>query len=323
MLSLVRSLGPLPGCFFFFFWVLGLSHPWLYDADNRAANKIRKRLLCLFPVWNNERQWRGNRQSCTRPSALVFFLVFSKSKLKQDRSQLQGRKSQAEIGYAKFAKFASFFFLTKNAWSFWAKRLDEKNKIGKRVEGQMAKLESICLGNGKNGCRARPATSTTPTKTPKQPLQQLTADQISKLQLRWHPYALKEYRITVSCSDSWADTPWAKWLEPNGLSQSYGPPANRVAKELQDSLHQPASRTRRPPTPPPTTARAAPKPKRTSISAAHRYSKLWLINNRRPHSHPCYIHVAHRHSSLRHIHIPFHWTRERGPKKKKLSWLTL
>ena len=67
---------------------------------------------------------------------------------------MQGRKSQAEIGYAKFAKFASFFFLTKNAWSFWAKRLDEENKIGKRVERQMAKLESICLGNGKNGCRA-------------------------------------------------------------------------------------------------------------------------------------------------------------------------
>ena len=159
------------------------------------------------------------RKAMKREQAIVhealsscFFLVFSKSKLKQDRSQLQGRKSQAEIGNAKFAKFASFFFLTRNAWSFWAKRLDEKNKIGKRVERQMAKLESICLENGKNGCRARPATSTTPTKTPKQPLQQLTADQISKLQLRWHPYALKEYRITVSCSDSWADMPWAKWL---------------------------------------------------------------------------------------------------------------
>ena len=36
--SLVRSWGPLPGCFFFF-WVLGLSHPWLYDADNRVANE--------------------------------------------------------------------------------------------------------------------------------------------------------------------------------------------------------------------------------------------------------------------------------------------
>ena len=112
-----------------------------------------------------------------------FFLIFSKSKLRQDRSQMQGRKSQAKIGFAKFAKFA-FFFLTKTAWSFWAKRLDEKNKIGKRVERQMSKHESICLGNGKNGCRARPATPTTPTKTPKQPLQQLTADQISKLQLR-------------------------------------------------------------------------------------------------------------------------------------------
>ena len=37
MLSLVRSLSPLPGCFFFFLEVLGLSHPWLYDADNRVA----------------------------------------------------------------------------------------------------------------------------------------------------------------------------------------------------------------------------------------------------------------------------------------------
>ena len=77
MLSLVRSLGPLPGCFFF--WVLGLSHPWLYDADNRVAIQIRKRLLCLFPVWNNERQWRGNRQSCTRPSALVFSKKFKEA----------------------------------------------------------------------------------------------------------------------------------------------------------------------------------------------------------------------------------------------------
>ena len=121
-------------------------------------------------------------------SSCFFFKVFSKSKLRQDRSQMQGRKSQAKLGFAKFSTLfflvLLFFFLTKTAWSFWAKRLDEKNKIGKRVEGQMSKHESICLGNGKNGCRARPATPTTPTKTPKQPLQQLTADQISKLQLR-------------------------------------------------------------------------------------------------------------------------------------------
>ena len=38
-------------------------------------------------------------------------------------------------------------------------------------------------------------------------------------------------------------------------------PANRVAKELQDSLRQPASRSRRPPTPPPTATRVVPKPK--------------------------------------------------------------
>ena len=37
-----------------------------------------------------------------------FFFVCSKSKLKQDRSQMQGRKSQAKIGIAKFAKFAFF-----------------------------------------------------------------------------------------------------------------------------------------------------------------------------------------------------------------------
>ena len=55
MLSLVRSLGPLPGCFFFFL-VLGLSHPWLYDADN-VQNKDepmwRKGLLCPFPLQKN------------------------------------------------------------------------------------------------------------------------------------------------------------------------------------------------------------------------------------------------------------------------------
>ena len=38
-------------------------------------------------------------------------------------------------------------------------------------------------------------------------------------------------------------------------------PANRVAKELQDSLRQPISRTRRPSTPPLTATRAVPKPK--------------------------------------------------------------
>ena len=38
-------------------------------------------------------------------------------------------------------------------------------------------------------------------------------------------------------------------------------PANRVAQELQDSIRQLTSRARRPPTPPPTAARAAPKPK--------------------------------------------------------------
>ena len=131
------------------------------------------------------------RKAMKREQAIVhealsscFFFVFSKSKLKQDRSQLQGRKSHPKLEKQNSQSLLLFFFLTKNAWSFWAKRLDEKSKIGKRVERQMAKLESICLGNDKNGCRARPATSTTPTKTPKQPLQQLTADQISKLQLR-------------------------------------------------------------------------------------------------------------------------------------------
>ena len=38
-------------------------------------------------------------------------------------------------------------------------------------------------------------------------------------------------------------------------------PANRVAQELQDSIRQLTSRARRPPTPPPTATRAAPKPK--------------------------------------------------------------
>ena len=55
------------------------------------------------------------RKAMKREQAIVHealsscFFLFIKSKLKQDRSQLQGRKSQAEIGYAKFAKFASFF----------------------------------------------------------------------------------------------------------------------------------------------------------------------------------------------------------------------
>ena len=74
----------------------------------------------------------------------------------------------------------------------------------------MAKLESICLGNDKKRLQSASGYLNNPYKNSQTALQQLTAGQISKLQLRWHPYALKEYRITVSCSDSWADTPWAK-----------------------------------------------------------------------------------------------------------------
>ena len=134
-------------------------------------------------------------------SSCFFFLVqFVKIEAGQvpiARKEVTSRNWICKIRKACFF----FFFLTKNAWSFWAKRLDEENKIGKRVERQIAKLESICLGNGKNGCRARPATSTTPTKTPKQPLQQLTAA-IQQASAEMTPLRLKEYRITVSCSDS-------------------------------------------------------------------------------------------------------------------------
>ena len=144
--------------FFFFFGVLGLSHPWLYDADNRVTNKIGKGYCACFQceTTKGNEEGTGNR---ARGPQLLFFL-YSKSKLKQDRSQLQEGSHKPKLDMQNSQSLLLFFFLTKNAWSFWAKRLDEENKIGKRVERQMAKLESIHLGNGKNGCRARPATST-------------------------------------------------------------------------------------------------------------------------------------------------------------------
>ena len=65
-------LGSTPWLFFFFWGprVVPSLAVWCWQSSDKQN---RKRLLCLFPVWNNERQWRGNRQSCTRPSALVFF----------------------------------------------------------------------------------------------------------------------------------------------------------------------------------------------------------------------------------------------------------
>ena len=127
MLSLVRSLGPLPGCFFFFNWVLGLSHPWLYDADNRVTNKIGKGYCACFQCETTKGNEEGTGNRARGPQ--LFFFWFSKSKLKQDRSQLQGRKSQAEIGYAKFAKFASIFFPNKERLEFLgqASRRREQN----------------------------------------------------------------------------------------------------------------------------------------------------------------------------------------------------
>ena len=109
-----------------------------------------------------------------------------------------------------------FFFLTKNAWSFWAKRLDEKNKIGKRVERQLAKLESICLGNGKKRLQSASGylnnpyknSQTAPTTTHGRSNQQASAEMTplrpqrvpNHCQLQWllSRYALSQ-RVTIIC----------------------------------------------------------------------------------------------------------------------------
>ena len=98
-------LGSTPWLFFFFQLGPRVVPSLADDADNRVTNKIGKGYCACFQC-ETTKEGTGNR---ARGPQLLFFF-FSESKLKQDRSQLQGRKSQAEIGYAKFAKFASFFF---------------------------------------------------------------------------------------------------------------------------------------------------------------------------------------------------------------------
>ena len=60
-------------------------------------------------------------QAIVHEALIFFFKVFSKSKLRQDRSQMQGRKSQAKIGFAKFSTLFfcfAFFFPNKDRSEF-------------------------------------------------------------------------------------------------------------------------------------------------------------------------------------------------------------
>ena len=141
----------------------------------------------------------GNR---ARDPQLLFFFFFKCSVNQNwDRTDPKCKEGSHKPKLDKQNPQSLHFFLF---CFFFSNKDRRKNKIGKRVERQMSKHESICLGNGKNGCRAHPATPTTPTKTAKQPLQQLTADQISKFQLRWHPWPFQVSPV----SSRWTHLSW-------------------------------------------------------------------------------------------------------------------
>ena len=56
-----------------FFWVLGLSHPWLYDADNRVTNKIGKGYCACFQCETTKGSEEGTGNRARGPQLLFFF----------------------------------------------------------------------------------------------------------------------------------------------------------------------------------------------------------------------------------------------------------
>ena len=210
-------LGSTPWLFFFFFLgprVVPSLAVWCWQSSGKQ-NKEK----ATAPVSSvKQRKAMKREQAIVHEafSSCFFFLGFSKSKLKQDRSQVQGRKSRAEIGYTKFAKFASFFFLTKNAWSFWAKRLDEKNKIGKRVEDKWR--------SSKVSAWEMTKTAAERVRLPQQPLQK-------------HPNSLyNNSRPIKSASFSWDDTPTPS-RSTESLSVAVTLKPIRLEPKGTDSIH--------------------------------------------------------------------------------------
>ena len=153
--SLVRSLGPLPGCFcFFFFWVLGLSHPWLYDADNRVANEseggellrscpAKCRCLLLSITGNVEERAivpiSTAKKLANNESAIGEFWVTRIAEWTKRKERAVVPVSEAKL----FSTGLRLIFFLKTAWNLWAKRCPTKCKIGERAKW---------TGRCKDGC---------------------------------------------------------------------------------------------------------------------------------------------------------------------------
>ena len=103
-----------------------------------------------------------------------------------------------------------FFFLTKTVWRFWAKRLDEKNKNGSKVERQNRSTKVPAWEMAKKRLQSASGYPT-PTKRPKR----FAAGQISKLS-SWDGTPTPS-RSTESLAVAVILEPIR--LEPKGLSQ--------------------------------------------------------------------------------------------------------
>ena len=155
MLSLVRSLGPLPGCFFFFF----LGPRMLTMSKNKDEPMWRKGLLCPFPLQKN-----GNLNA-----GAVVGLKSTIAECTKMEERAIVPVSDAKLLGSGLSTFFFFFWKHKNVkvprrrkrWSKIdslqsPKRMQHKNRI----------RHTIILEKGKNGCRARPAPQQPPQKFP-------------------------------------------------------------------------------------------------------------------------------------------------------------
>ena len=180
---------------------------WCWQSSDKQN---RKRLLCLFPVWNNERQWRGNRQSCTRPSALVFFFGSVSQNWSRTGPNCKEGSYKPKLDMQNSQSLLLFFFPNKERLEFLgqASRRREQNwQTSRTTNGEARKY---LLGKWQKRLQSASGylnnpyknSQTAPTTTHGRSNQQASAEMTP---LR--PQGVPNH---CSCSDSWADTPWAK-----------------------------------------------------------------------------------------------------------------
>ena len=130
-------LGSTPWLFFFFFLgprVVPSLAVWCWQSSGNP-NKEK----AIVPVSSVKQRKAMKREQAIVHEALsscFFFGSVSQNWSRTGPNCKEGsHKPKLKMQNSQSLLFF-FFFLTKNAWSFWAKRLDEENKIGKRVERQ-------------------------------------------------------------------------------------------------------------------------------------------------------------------------------------------